>query len=95
MGQVFELPSAAVAREVREDFVARGFSTAVISGLSVSATQWRSVARMVARELGRPVQTLIVGGVEVTAWLRDWPANDEERAVHAKAMRAAINRIGV
>lgn len=54
---------------------------------------WRAAARAAARTLGRPVQTLELNGI-AHAFLRDWPANDLERQIEARAQRRAIDSLG-
>lgn len=93
MGEVLELHGAVLARQIRKQLAERGSARARIETLPVTVTEWRRIARAAARELGRPVQTLIVAGVDVTAILRDWPADDAERARHDAALRAAIDRV--
>lgn len=55
--------------------------------------QWRKVARRVARELGRPVETYKAPDGTAGAALRDWPATSEEDARQAARMRAMIERV--
>lgn len=75
---------------IRAEFKARGTARVDVQYIRVSLEEWRKLARAVAREIGRPVQTVATEG---RAWavLRDWPADDRETHIHEKAMREAMN----
>lgn len=88
-----KLPGAALQEQIAADLAARGYANAEIADLTVTVDLWRQIARQAARSLGRPVQTLMVGGRIVTAVLRDWPATPAEQAVHNAALRAAIDQL--
>lgn len=60
-----------------------------VGHLEVPVNDWRKAARRAGRELGRPLRTLVHGGV-VQAYLMDWPVDADERLVYDRAMRAAV-----
>lgn len=62
--------------------------------LAVNVQKWRQAARAVARDLGRPVQT-VVSADAVHAVLRDWPADERERQIHEQAMRDAMDSVAL
>lgn len=75
---------------LRAAFQARGEAHVHVTDIRVSLDEWRKLARAVAREIGRPVETVATEG---RAWavLRDWPADDRETRIHEKAMRDVMN----
>lgn len=75
---------------LRTAFQARGEAHVHVADIRVSLDEWRRLARTVARDLRRPVQTV---ASEDQAWavLRDWPSDDREQQIHDKAMRDAMN----
>lgn len=79
------------AESIGADYAARGSSQQVLPPGHVRA--WRATARRVARELGRPVQTvarsLPDGSHLVHARLTDWPADAGEAVKQQAAMRRA------
>jgi hypothetical protein len=78
-----------LAEEIRLQFWRAGIAHTSLAKRAFSAGQWRAVARMVGRGLGRPVQT-VQNGQEVRARLKDWPANDRETHVYEERMRRWI-----
>jgi hypothetical protein len=74
---------------IRTRLLSAGTVIVAITSLGVPVPEWRRTARAAARELGRPVRTLVHGDV-VQAYLTDWPASSQERVVHDRAMRAAV-----
>lgn len=82
-------PIDPLQENLRQSFYKFGQARATIDALGIPLTEWRKAARAVARDLGRPVQTL-VGGDQVHAVLTDWPADDRESAVHRAQLRAAV-----
>ncbi|NQX29858.1 hypothetical protein HQQ81_21125 [Microbacteriaceae bacterium VKM Ac-2854] len=95
MNAVASLPSAGVAESTRLQLQQSGSAHAQIDQLPVTLNEWRRIARAVARELGRPMETTARGGVIVHAVLTDWPATDEERRIMAKQMRDAVNSVAL
>lgn len=77
--------------EIRDDLTTTGSAYTDIDELPIEVEQWRALARRVARELGRPVQTLVLQDGRVMAALGDWPATPDEERVHRDALRAAVN----
>lgn len=61
-----------------------------IADATVPPVEWRRIARIAARSLGRPVQTLMAYD-QLVAILMDWPASAEERRIHDARLRAAVN----
>ena len=84
-------PLAAIIRGALE---ADGSVSQSLKSLTVSVEEWRRIARAVARELGRPLQT-VVSPDAVHAALRDWPADESERRIHEQAMRDAVHAIAL
>lgn len=74
---------------IREQLQSTGSARAVLADVAVSASEWRSLARAAARELGRGAQTIDEGDA-VSAHLRDWPANAEEEQILQARMRRAM-----
>lgn len=93
MDDVARLPSRRIADDLRASLEQRGSVTASVEQLPIPVDEWRRLARAAARSLGRPVRTMLVGGVDVTAVLADWPATSDEHERHRAAMRAAIDRL--
>lgn len=91
MPQPPQLPSARLMDEIRDDLTTTGSAYAEIAGLPVDVEQWRALARRVARELQRPVQTLALQDGRAMATLSDWPATPKEEHIHGAALRAAVN----
>ena len=85
-----QLPSARFMDEIRDDLTTTGSAYAEIAG-PVDVEQWRALARRVARELQRPVQTLALQDGRAMATLSDWPATPNEEHIHGAALRAAVN----
>jgi hypothetical protein len=75
---------------IRAEFHARGEAQVDVQDIRISLDEWRKLARSVARELGRPVQT-VASDTRAWAVLRDWPRDDREKHVHDEAMRKAMN----
>jgi hypothetical protein len=71
MAPLASLPSAGVATTIREQLLERGSAHAVIAELPVTVNEWRRLARAIGRELGRPVQTTAIGGIDVHAIFTD------------------------
>jgi|AntAceMinimDraft_12_1070368.scaffolds.fasta_scaffold29365_2 hypothetical protein len=82
----------ALAIAIRDALIAHGSVAQDLATLSVPADEWRNIARAAVRELGRPVQTLIVGN-SVHAALRDWPRDGNEQNIHNQAMRPATDSV--
>ena len=61
-------------------------------GSDEQAAEWRAAARLAARELGRPVET-VESEYVVAATLRDWPANELEEQVHGAKLHNAIAKL--
>lgn|GEM_PF-2236765 len=88
--QFLERAKAVAAEEIRTQFHERGSARVVVEDLAMSVSEWRHVARTVGRELDRPVRTILTGG-DLHALLQDWPRDDREAALHAAALRRAVN----
>jgi len=97
VGDVVPIAKRALAllhSQLERQLVEHSATTADIEGLVVGVAQWRSTARNVARELGRPIRTGVNRSADVVwAALTDWPATDEERERLQIAMREALNRL--
>lgn len=84
-----------VADQIRRAFrVSGGASTLDQNRAGLPVSTWRQVARRVARELDRPVET-VANGDHAWAALRDWPRGplEEEldlRRQHRAVMAAAL-----
>ena len=92
MGKVIGLNGKAIdplMLSIRTALLAEGAASQLLKGIPVSDDEWRRKARVVARELGRPVRTFV--SVEaVHAVLRDWPADDRESQIHDRALEEAV-----
>jgi hypothetical protein len=75
-----------LAEEIRRQFWRAGVARTSLTRRAFSAGQWRAVARLVGRDLGRPVQT-VQNGHQVRARLKDWPANERETQVYEERVR--------
>lgn len=89
MRPVVSLTSRHTLAAIRASLKETGQARCDLMELRVEADEWRALARKAARELGRTVQTIEADG-QVVAILRDWPKNDEERAITIAEMRRAI-----
>ena len=78
-----------VDEAIQDALQSQGFAVQSIESLTVSLDEWRKRARSVARKLGRPVQTIVVGD-SVHAALRDWPRDEREQLLHDQAKRAIV-----
>lgn len=80
----------AIAEAIRAGFVSSGQATIEVHSIRVSLGEWRKIARAVARQMGRPVETV---ASENRAWavLRDWPADPREEAIQEAALRRAAD----
>lgn len=87
MAGIIPLHQPDTASYLRNGLIEDGFVTVPVADLTVSVEVWRQIARTVARDLGRPVRTMLVGS-DVTALLSDYPRDDVERARLANRMRA-------
>lgn len=86
--ELVKLPAARVADEIKAGLIARGSVSAEIDKLPVSVDQWRKLARQVARDLGRPVRTMVLQDWTVNAILMDWPLSEDEEQIQRQNMRA-------
>lgn len=87
-----ERAASVTAADIRTQFEAAGSVQAFVSDLVLPVGEWRRIARQVARELGRPVETLAVADF-VFARLRDWPRDDAEERITWARMRAAVDAV--
>lgn len=77
--------------ELQALLLTRGGLAVAVGDLDVPADVWRSNARRVGRELGRPVRTgQSEDGRLVWAELKDWPASPDERLRHDAALRPPL-----
>jgi len=79
-------PIDPLAIAISDELTAHGSVSQDLHTLTVTVTEWRKTARTVARQLGRPVQTLLTPDA-VHAILRDWPADDREQVIQQQALR--------
>lgn len=92
MGNIIELNGKEVsplALTLRAALLSDGSASQDLNGLTVPVDEWRRLARVAARDLGRPVRTFVSSDA-IHAVLRDWPADDRESAIHDRAMREAV-----
>jgi hypothetical protein len=75
--------SEELVEEIRRQFFKVGMAYTLLTKRDISAATWIHTARKVAHDLGRPVHTL-QDGVEVRAWLKDWPRDDREAEIHRR-----------
>lgn len=92
MAEIIPLHQPDTAGYLRNGLIEDGFVTVPVAELTVSVQDWRRIARAVARDLGRPVRTMLVGS-DVTAVLSDYPRDDVERARLAHRMRATATAV--
>lgn len=83
-----------LAANIRAAFYGKGSISVDLAELPIPAAAWRALARQVARQLARPIETVAGNGMAHAA-LKDWPADDRERRVHAIRMRMATNNINL
>lgn len=82
-------PELAVIRDrIRLGLLSGGARVDVVE-LPITLAQWRSLARKVAHELGRPVTT---SATERYAWasLKDWGRSPEEQAITQDLLNQAL-----
>lgn len=92
MGNVVGLNGRGIsplALTIRAALLPDGSASQDIEGLTVSVDEWRRLARVAARDLGRPVITFASSDA-IHAVLRDWPANERELQLHDRAMAEAV-----
>lgn len=77
---------------LRQELLSTGGASANITHMPMSADEWRSDARRIARAEGRTVRTFRSGDT-VHATLTDYPANEVEEASFAAALRRGVERI--
>jgi len=78
-----------LALTIRAALLSDGSASQDLNGLTVSVDEWRRLARVAARDLGRPVRTFASSDA-IHAGLRDWPADDRELQLHERAMEEAV-----
>jgi|SRR5664279_3638509 len=78
-----------LALTIRAALLSDGSVSQDIEELAVSVDEWRRLARVAARDLGRPVRTFASSDA-IHAVLRDWPANERELHLHDQAMAEAV-----
>lgn len=78
--------------DIRAQLGGTGSAQAFVSDLALPVGEWRRIARQVAREMGRPVETRAVADF-VAASLRDWPRNEDEERITRARMRAAVDAV--
>lgn len=89
MRPVVSLLSRSTLASIRQALTDTGQARCDLVQLRVDVDEWRKLARQAGRELGRTVQT-IIDNDQVVAVLRDWPRNDEERAITRARLRRTI-----
>lgn len=77
---------------IEESFATMGGITIYLSEEEIAADEWRKLMRMVARELGRPVETF-ANETTVVGALKDWPATAEEQRKAKNNQRRAIQAL--
>jgi len=79
---------------IAADLLNAGSVMVHVGDLSITASEWRAIARAAARKIGRPIETV---ANETRAWavLRDWPADDRERAKLDAAITNAVRSISL
>lgn len=80
---------AAGLEQIRSELVARGSAHHDASDSPLTVQRWRTLARRIGHDLGRPIET-VANGSEAWAVLRDFPRDDAERVIHDEALRAAM-----
>lgn len=79
-------------KNLAEKLAATGYASTSVEGLEVPEQRWRKAARAAGSSLGRKARTTASSGT-IHAWLIDWPATDEERAIDLEQQRAAVNAV--
>lgn len=77
---------------LRHDLLTSGGANADVTTLPMTAEEWRSAARTIARAEGRTVRTFF-SGTMLHAVLTDWPANAAEEAALAESVRRGVQAI--
>lgn len=87
-----DTPFTRAQNRIEEDFATMGGITIYLHEEEVAADDWRRLMRLVARRLGRPVETFATD-VTVVGALKDWPATDDERQISMRNQRRAIESL--
>lgn len=87
-----DTPLTRAQTRIEEDFATMGGVTIYLNEEDVSADDWRKLIRLVARRLGRPVETFATD-VTVVGALKDWPATEDERQRSMRNQRRAIESL--
>lgn len=85
-------PLTRALTRIEEGFGDTGGLTVHLGEEDVPAEEWRRLMRMVAKRLGRPVETFATE-TSVVGALKDWPCNASERQRAQESMRRAVNAL--
>lgn len=92
MRSVESLSARRTLVEILAELENTGHAETAFDELRVDVKDWQALAREAGRALHRPVGIRIDEG-NVTAELRDWPRDDEERALTVNELRESIDAL--
>lgn len=87
-----ETPLSRACIRIEEEFARTGGLTVHLADEIVPAAEWRRLMRMVAKNLGRPIET-VANEHTVTGALKDWPRDAAERVRSFENQRRAVESL--
>lgn len=94
MAPITPLHQPDTAATIRAGLLENGTAVARLAELTISAADWRRIARQVARELHRPIRTAVFDE-QVYATLTDYPRDEDEARRQQVRLRRVLEQVAI